>query len=435
MKHHWARTVTLLVAVFIVLAGRGDLQGVCGGCIPGTIGSRSGVITYRFDSSLIGGQQTLYNTAAQRWTSALSGTNISIVYSPTGTVVVGQDYAVCSSWGETRYGQQNYIKICPDSYDEDVNHPGFLEWVINHEFGHIAGLDNGNCPRAHSVMTPTQPWEVSGATKSPGCDDVNGLMQYYSPHDDVDQDGYSPDEFYAANRDCEDEIREVHPGASVDCDHYDLYPDRDCDGMPDSQECGTPVILDVDGDGIKLTSRTGGVLFDLDSDGAREPLPWTEADVDDAWLVFDRDGNGTIDDGTELFGSFSPQPASSEPNGFLALAMFDEQAAGGNGDGRITALDAVFSQLKLWQDRDHNGYSSVNELLGLREAGVNGIDTHYSEMWRRDKFGNVFRYRARVTRVRHSDVARWAYDVFLSASDNSSGQHPPSGSATTGRPR
>ena len=435
MKQHWARTLTLLVVVFVVLVGRGDLQGVCGSCIPDQAGSRSGLITYRFDSSLIGGQQSAYNDAAAQWTSTLSGSGIALGWSATGTVLVSLDYGVCPDWGEARFGQQNYIKICPDTYDEDVNHPGFLERTIAHEFGHIAGISHGTCSKADSVMTVVQPNQMTGAITTPGCADRDAVEQYFIPRRDVDNDGYSPDEFYQANQDCDDEINPVHPGANINCDYAAEYPDKDCDGLPDTYECGSPVILDVDGDGIQLTSRTGGVLFDLDSDGVREQLPWTAAHVDDAWLVFDRDGNGTIDDGTELFGSFSPQPASSEPNGFLALAMFDEQAAGGNGDGSITALDAVFSQLRLWQDRDHNGYSSAGELLALNESGVKSIDYDYQDIWRTDKYGNVFRYKARVARVRRSDVARWAYDVFLWASDNPIRQRNSSGDLPVGRPR
>lgn len=157
-------------------------------------------------------------------------------------------------------------------------------------------------------------------------------------------------------------------------------------------------------------------MFDIIGTGVPYQISWTSANSDDAWLALDRNGNGTIDDGTELFGSSSPQPyltAGESKNGLRALAMFDTPEYGGNGDGQIDRRDGVFSSLKLWQDRNHNGISEAEELQSLSNFVIRVIELRYRESRRHDENGNWFRYRAKVKDDRGAQVGRWAWDVFL----------------------
>jgi hypothetical protein len=178
-------------------------------------------------------------------------------------------------------------------------------------------------------------------------------------------------------------------------------------------ESPTPILISVGNKKYDLTNAAGGVMFDIDANGTKEQVSWTTAASDDAFLFLDRNGNNTVDNGAELFGDATPQPAATVKNGFLALAEYDKVANGGNADRRITSADAVFNSLRLWQDVNHNGISEPDELKTLTALDVTGIDLKYHVERKKDKYGNQFRYRAKVSSVKKSTVAKEAYDVIL----------------------
>jgi hypothetical protein len=178
-------------------------------------------------------------------------------------------------------------------------------------------------------------------------------------------------------------------------------------------QCSSPIIIDTEGDGFNLTDAAGGVNFDFFGTGQPVHLSWTSSSTDDSWLTLDRNGNGMVDSGRELFGNLTSQPASDHPNGFIALAVYDRAEDGGNGDGVIDRNDAIFQSLRLWRDTNHNGISELGELHTLPDLDVKSISLEYKESRRTDQYGNAFRYRAKVRGARDSSVGRWAFDVFL----------------------
>lgn len=187
-------------------------------------------------------------------------------------------------------------------------------------------------------------------------------------------------------------------------------------GGPDS---GSPLIFDLNGDGFRLTSAREGVLFDLDADGRPERVAWTRADSDDAWLAMDRNGNGVVDDGSELFGNYTAAyPGQREKlaaNGFDALKFLEGPDFGrSHGDGILDRRDEVFSRLLFWRDANHNGLSEPAELTPVEQTDLVSIASDYKEVRKRDPHGNLFAQRGSSTWSAGTHTFKHhVYDVWL----------------------
>lgn len=184
-------------------------------------------------------------------------------------------------------------------------------------------------------------------------------------------------------------------------------------GQPPWNCVGSPLVLDLAGDGLELTSVARGVTFDLTATGP-SPMAWTRG-ADDALLVMDRDGNGAIDHGGELFGEATIAGGRLGLDGFAALAVLDRPDHGGNGNGLVEAGDLMFDQLQLWTDRNHDGVSAAEELRSLPAAGVSAVGLRATSRAQRDSHGNDLGLRGRFIRADGSEGL--VVDVYFVTTD------------------
>ncbi|WP_165091000.1 calcium-binding protein [Neisseria yangbaofengii] len=162
---------------------------------------------------------------------------------------------------------------------------------------------------------------------------------------------------------------------------YDWLPDEINPWKEDINRDGKyhvydPLVLDLDGDGIETVGTQGykGALFDHNSDGIRTSTGWISAD--DGLLVIDRNGDGLINNGGELFGDSTVlKDGSNAAHGYAALAEVDT-----NSDGKIDAQDADFAKLKVWRDLNQDGVSQEGELFTLAELNIQSLDVAYQDV-------------------------------------------------------
>jgi hypothetical protein len=198
-------------------------------------------------------------------------------------------------------------------------------------------------------------------------------------------------------------------GATV----YTQCASQACHRVPNRS---SPVVIDLDGEGFRLTDLEDGVLFDIDGGAGPVKIAWTAKGARLGFLALPG-ADGLVHSGLQLFGNYTPQPPTSDPNGFNALAVYDQPQNGGNGDGVIDRRDGVWPLLRVWVDANHDGRSTADEMFTPDEVGVNSISLSYRPDRRVDQYGNQFRFRAQMNPDQQDQVDKNAYDIFFVTCD------------------
>ncbi|NBY20693.1 hypothetical protein EBQ74_10750 [bacterium] len=192
----------------------------------------------------------------------------------------------------------------------------------------------------------------------------------------------------------------------------DIWSGRGYSQSQDGDVCDkqySPVVLDLTGEGIFLSAPEEGLKFDLNDDGSEIYTGWIRG-RNNAFLVRDINNNGQIDNGSELFGSATKLlNGKRAANGFEALKDLDS-----NHDGFLTSKDAQWRSLRLWFDRNFDGFSQHSEIDRLEQYQVKSINLNYIELLEMDEHGNQTRERSTYTRrIRGKDTPLLAVDIWF----------------------
>jgi len=327
-------------------------------------------------------------------TGATGGTNVYQVTYGTTTNSSGSTVNALGSTHDFPNSSGTSLKNAKTEINSNMTNCTAITQTTAHEIGHTMGL--GECTKCtqpqQSVMIAGKCAVFSGGICIiPDWNDTTfGLPGPTSCDNSTVHSVYNPPPTQI-------------PGCNPDCP----IGSRTC--IP----CGaSPIVLDLDRNGFDLTGAADGVFFDISGTGNLVQMGWTARGSDDGFLALPGT-DGLVHSGKQLFGNFTAQPVSSAPNGFAALAVYDDPKNGGNGDGLIDSKDSIFEFLRIWVDTNHDGISQPEELHTLPSLGVNSISLSYKESRRTDQYGNVFRYRARVNEENPQDLGPTAYDVFF----------------------
>lgn len=172
--------------------------------------------------------------------------------------------------------------------------------------------------------------------------------------------------------------------------------------LPATGEVGL-LVIDLEGDGLRLSDAYYPVSFDTDGDGGAELTSWTAQAQNEAFLWLDLDNDGRVDHGGELVGSAMAIPGGGpDDDAFAALRALDRISLGGNDDGMLSAGDRAWRELRLWVDSDHDGESDPPEIFEPGDWGLRAISLAFETAFDLDGGLNLLRRRARIELSRSS---------------------------------
>lgn len=275
-----------------------------------------------------------------------------------------------------------YSTAVIDGEEVDCQTDGLFLDTISHELGHRLGLDHSDCPgHIMSQATIHNGQYLDRAIQPSECESIANA--HLTPEDAVAEDGY-----------CQQHDSSCHDG--------------------DYEYCSPIVIPLTPRTELAFTSPEEGVWFDLDGGGV-DRVGWTRQGERLALLWRDLNKNLRVDSGRELFGSVTPLLSGGEAlMGYEALAEFDAEEFGGNGNGWADVNDQYWSELLLWIDLNHDGVSQPKEILTPRQAGLYAIRVQANHGRKKDVYGNWPRWSAPayIRKGRRSFVTQ-TVDVFF----------------------
>jgi hypothetical protein len=374
-----ARLSLLYSIVILAVAARAGAVCTCSPTMKSGYSINATYSVY-IDPSLSSVELEAVQTALQQWNDAIAGSSYTgtatmFTYASTPSQASLWIYEDPSLAGTTTGAafDPGSIRLNPDYR----NRSDFMKDVALHEVGHAVGFQD--------VYTS-------------GC---NGSTVMYGI---IDPNASSYMAASGGDDDC---------AVTREWDRYnhERFRDPSCGfGCQEGSGADSPIVINFANGDYSLTGSDAPVSFDMRATGHPISIGWTAAATAQAFLCVDRDGDGAITSGAELFGNATPlNDGQRADNGFQALAELDD-----NHDGIIDDRDSIWGSLLLWTDTNHNGISEPSELMPASDSPLEGIVLDYHWAGRHDAFGNLFRYQSRVLIRRQAHVVSApVYDIFF----------------------